>query len=486
MTLTFEALLEEESLGHYTTLCQATTLADAQSLLTANRVAFLTRLKELGVSKVGERQRLANAIGRAQRAGRIGAVAPVPHMRPCTWSQTAETVTVRLTLAAGTASALVGFDLDVNSLVVRVGDEHTSASGRLAGLVKPDDSTWELERTPPPASARAADDLMAADLMVISLAKATPGAWARLFHGGTSLARQLDEPPTPSRATAPTPPLPAPSLAAAEPAAAPARAPCAFVPRKLQLGGAAAPHAPSAPSSSPAAVEACEHWQGEGALLLWRRGASEVTTRPEGPEPEGPLFWWAEDAAAVRVTARTRKGLRAADEAELVLGERSAALSIDGRPSPWCGALCGRIDVAASGLTVEAAEGEIWDLLILTLVKTEPRLWLAPWRELQRQQAEVEARRRRLLPARHELLASGAGWECSQTHEAWTVLLPVRDGLVAAADLRVAVCALPPPSAPPLPLGPRPPPRAACAATGRRGWRWLRQATRTRQQPGMA
>ena len=112
-----------------------------------------------------------------------------------------------------------------------------------------------------------------------------------------------------------------------------------------------------------------------------------MTTRPEGPEPEGPLFWWAEDAAAVRVTARTRKGLRAADEAELVLGERSAALSIDGRPSPWCGALCGRIDVAASGLTVEAAEGEIWDLLILTLVKTEPRLWLAPWRELQRQQA---------------------------------------------------------------------------------------------------
>ena len=465
MTLTFEALLEEESLGHYTTLCQATTLADAQSLLTANRVAFLARLKELGVSKVGERQRLANAIGRAQRAGRIEAVAPVPHMRPCTWSQTEETMTVRLTLAAGTASALVGFALDVNSLVVRVGDEHTSASGRLGGLVKPDDSTWELERTP--ATAQAADDLMAADLMVISLAKATPGAWGRLFHGGASLARPLDEPPTPSRAPAPAPPPPAPSPAA-EPAAAPARGPCAFVPRKLQLGGAAVPRAPSArrapsaPSSSPAAVEACEHWQGEGALLLWRRGASEVTTRPEGPEPEGPLFWWTEDAAAVRVTARTRKGLRAADEAQLVLGERSAALSVDGRPSPWRGALCGRIDVAASGLTVEAAEGEVWDLLTLTLVKTEPRLWLAPWRELQRQQAEEEARRRRLLPARHELLASGAGWECSQTHEAWTVLLPVRDGLVAAADLRVAVRPARRPPHPPHPQSlapPRPPPR---------------------------
>ena len=264
MALTLEALLEEESLGHYTTtLCQATTLADAQSLLTANRVAFLARLKELGVSKVGERQRLANAIGRAQRAGRIEAVAPVPHMRPCTWSQTEETVTVRLTLAAGTASAQVGFSLDVNSLVVRVGDEHTSASGRLAGLVKPGDSTWELERSPAPAAAQRADlmaaDLMAADVMVISLAKATPGAWARLFHGGATLARPLDETPTPSRASAPTPPL-----AAAEPAAAPAPAPCTFVPRKLQLGGAAAPRAPSAPSSSPAAVEASDHWQGSG------------------------------------------------------------------------------------------------------------------------------------------------------------------------------------------------------------------------------
>ena len=43
-----------------------------------------------------------------------------------------------------------------------------------------------------------------------------------------------------------------------------------------------------------------------------------------------------------------------------------------------------------------------------------------------------QARRHRLLPARHELLAGGAGWECSQTHAAWTVLLPVRDRLVAA------------------------------------------------------
>ena len=50
-----------------------------------------------------------------------------------------------------------------------------------------------------------------------------------------------------------------------------------------------------------------------------------------------------------------------------------------------------------------------------------------------------QARRHRLLPARHELLAGGAGWECSQSHAAWTVLLPVRDRLVAAADLRVAV-----------------------------------------------
>ena len=170
MTLDLAALLAEEELGHYSeALCQATTLPDAQSLLAANRVAFLARLKELGVSKVGERQRLANAIGRAQRAGRIDAVAPVPHMSPCTWSQTDEELTLRLRLPAGTASAAVHFDLDVNSLEVRVAGERTSVCGRLAGLVRPADSTWELERAPPAAET---------DVMLISLAKAKPGAWA--------------------------------------------------------------------------------------------------------------------------------------------------------------------------------------------------------------------------------------------------------------------------------------------------------------------
>ena len=291
--LTFEALLDEESLGHYTTLSEVTTLVDAQSLLAANRVAFLARLKELGVSKVGERQRLANAIGRAQRAGRIETVAPVPHMRPCTWSQTEETVTVRLTLAPGTASAQVDFALDVNSLVVRVGSEHTSASGRLAGLVKPGDSTWELERMPP-ATAQAVD-LMAADLMVVSLVKATPGTWARLFHGGASLTRPLDEPPTPSCAptitplSAPSPTAPPPTgAAAAETAAAPARAPCAFVPRKLQLGGAVASRAPPALTPSPAA--ACDHWQGEGAMLLWRRGSMWTARAGLTPPRDSPPY----------------------------------------------------------------------------------------------------------------------------------------------------------------------------------------------------
>ena len=27
--------------------------------------------------------------------------------------------------------------------------------------------------------------------------------------------------------------------------------------------------------------QASDHWQREGALLLWRQGAGEVTTRPE-------------------------------------------------------------------------------------------------------------------------------------------------------------------------------------------------------------
>ena len=143
-------LLEQEQLAHLSdVLCQATTLADAQALLAANRVAFLAKLKEYGVTKVGERQKLANAISRAEKVGRIGRAVPVPHMRPCTWTQAADFVTLKLMIPAGTSSGQVNFDLDVNSLTIRVGGEATSVSGRLAGLVKPADSTWELERAPP-------------------------------------------------------------------------------------------------------------------------------------------------------------------------------------------------------------------------------------------------------------------------------------------------------------------------------------------------
>jgi len=170
-------------------------------------------------------------------------------------------------------------------------------------------------------------------------------------------------------------------------------------------------------------------------MLLWREGADEH----HGQQPPGtPLFWWGEDQRRVRVVAHTRRALPLAEAAELALGARSAQLRLDGQPTPWRGALCGRIDVEASGLSVEAGpEAELWDLLVLTLVKAEPRLWRAPWRDLLAEATATD--RRRSLPGRHELLPSGAGWQSAQGREAWTVTVPLREGVVAPDDLRLAV-----------------------------------------------
>ena len=535
-SLTFEALLAEESLSHLaSSLSEVVTLADAQALLSANRPAFLAKLKELGVSKLGERQKLANALSRAEKTGRVAAAVPVPHMRPCTWTQTDEAVTVKLLVAAGTSGRQIDFELDANSLSIRVGGELSSVAGRLAGLVKPTDSTWELERAPPaepqpyePASSQP----QAEDLIVVTLVKSRPGEWPTLFQGGgRSMAKKSDELPNappprlaPSEAPKERPNLESP-IATRQPVplgpgggasgGAEASNPMAFVPRKLQLGGTTQQRRPAAAAqptggggsggggasdANAPAMSAREHWVGESATLLWRDGASERLTVPDGPEPEGALFWWTEDAEAVRVYARTRRGLQPHD-VKLELGGRSADLSVDGRATPWCGMLCGRIDAAASRVDVlpadateaaaavaaaaaaqkqsqqqqqqqqagqsqqqagqsqqqagqsqqqagqsppeeEAArEPPCWDLLRLTLVKAERRLWVAPWPELLPQL--LAQTQRRNLPPRHELLGSGYGdgWQTSQQRDSWTVVLPIKEGAVDADDVRVAVAA---------------------------------------------
>ena len=97
-----EAILRDENLEHLLPSLARRDVRELQSLLAANRVAFLAELKALGVAKVGERQKLANAFGRAVKAGRLDAQAPTPHMRPCTWTQTHDGLTVRLRVPSGT------------------------------------------------------------------------------------------------------------------------------------------------------------------------------------------------------------------------------------------------------------------------------------------------------------------------------------------------------------------------------------------------
>ena len=93
--------------------------------------------------QLGERQKLANALSRAAKDGRIARARPKSHLLPCTWSQTDGAVGVTLLLPGGTPSSAVSCAFDVNSVEVLVGGERTSLAGRLAGIIKPLDSTWQ-------------------------------------------------------------------------------------------------------------------------------------------------------------------------------------------------------------------------------------------------------------------------------------------------------------------------------------------------------
>ena len=86
------ALLGAAGLEHLTDVLGGTTLAELSECLAVDgRAALLTRLKQAGVAKLGHRQALANAVGRAQRAasadddgssGRSETAARVPRPPP--------------------------------------------------------------------------------------------------------------------------------------------------------------------------------------------------------------------------------------------------------------------------------------------------------------------------------------------------------------------------------------------------------------------
>jgi hypothetical protein len=68
---TLAQLLEQEALTHLHALLGGESLAHFAADCEASRPKFLGRLNRLGVSKLADRQAIANAIARAQREGRL-------------------------------------------------------------------------------------------------------------------------------------------------------------------------------------------------------------------------------------------------------------------------------------------------------------------------------------------------------------------------------------------------------------------------------
>ena len=332
-SLALGSFLKEEDLVHLHDVLESHGgLAELASMLSANRVLFLARLKEWGVSRLVERQRVANGLARAIKAGRVGTVAATPHLAPCTWTQTDDCLVARLAIPAGTPSSAVAVSFEVNAMDIRVHGEASSMCGRLHGVVKPSDCTWELERAPPaePAMFELRADQQPHDEVVVTLAKGKAGAeWGGLFASGVGMSSKREKPPPPPEKPKPAPP---------PPRAGGGVGGVGFVQRKLKLGergggnGGGGGEARGGARSGKAvrSLPARDHWEGERARYVWRTGCGQLRCETESPPPVeghgaesggGPLFWWRETAAEVVLTARTRRGI---DLSSLRLDAREA------------------------------------------------------------------------------------------------------------------------------------------------------------------
>jgi hypothetical protein len=469
--LALGAFLKEEGLAHhFETLERHGTLGSLGSMLTANRVLFLGRLKEWGVSKLVERQKLANSLAKAVKMGRVGSAPPAPHLAPCSWTQTDGSIVIKLFVPSGTQSSGVAVTFDVNSLDVTVGGEPSSVCGRLHGIIKVAECFWELERAPPPDPAMFAEreDQREPDIVEITLAKARIGTdWPGLFAGGVGMSAKREKPPPP-----PEPPKPAPKPGSMNPG-------LGFVQRKLRFdrpdaaqdrgvrsGGGGGSRNGSTPAVAAHSRPARDHWDGDRAHFLWREGGTFLTGEAESPPAVeghendsggGPLFWWRETAGSVVLWAKTRRGL---DPSTIELDAREASIDLDigGAPTPLCGSLCGRADPSGcrvdilpaaaawppSMLGPPAADAP-WAVLQLTIRKAGggagSRYWRAPFSDLL---SMVEARERLAgLPTRAELLDIG-GWELAQSSRDFEVLVPLALAAVDGPDaadriVRVAI-----------------------------------------------
>lgn len=155
--LTLSGFLKEADLFQllplFVTEANPTSLGELQALNAANRPVLLTKLKELGVGTLGERQKLANALSKAEKAGTIDVAVPVPHLTPCVYTDSDFALTVRLKISPETLSHQLKFHVDANSLSMDLFSEPTACRGKLFALVKPKDCTWEIERMKRPECA---------------------------------------------------------------------------------------------------------------------------------------------------------------------------------------------------------------------------------------------------------------------------------------------------------------------------------------------
>ena len=110
-------LLKAHDLAHlFGTLHEQTSLPELQALLSSHRPLLLEHLRKLGVEKLGDRQALANALNRAEKAGQLPAARPIPHLQPPIFDEDDESVTVKLKVPADVQSNQLKVHIDANSL----------------------------------------------------------------------------------------------------------------------------------------------------------------------------------------------------------------------------------------------------------------------------------------------------------------------------------------------------------------------------------
>ena len=202
--LTLQSLLVDAALPHLAErlVGKGASLGDLRSRLSSNRPLFLSHLRELGVDKLGDRQRLANALAKAERTERLLPPTPMPQLRPCTYEEDDATLTVTISLPAAVTSNQLTVTIDVNSVAVELMGVPTALTGKLFAPIRPHECTWQIERTQSaevePGVPTSQQACAAEDALVLTIVKATPSRWTTLFVD--NLARRRVPPATdPSR-----------------------------------------------------------------------------------------------------------------------------------------------------------------------------------------------------------------------------------------------------------------------------------------------